>query len=57
VRSPWREVALAFHQLLRALEPPRGLRTLLAYWNHWAAHLREAPRKRRSQAQRFCETS
>jgi hypothetical protein len=50
-------VALTFHQVLRALEPPWGLRDLWRRWNHWAAALREPPRKRRPQAASFGETS
>jgi hypothetical protein len=34
-------VALTFHQVRRALEPPWGLRDLWRRWNHWAAALRE----------------
>jgi hypothetical protein len=48
---------LAFHQILRAIEPRLSLRELVENWHELAAALRESPRKRMSQAQKFFQTS
>jgi hypothetical protein len=48
---------LAFHQIVRAIEPRLSLRELVENWHDLAVALRESPRKRRSQAQKFLKTS
>jgi hypothetical protein len=56
-RSSWREFCLAFHQAGRAIEPQLSLHELVTNWNQLAAALREAPRKRKSQEQKYRKTS
>jgi hypothetical protein len=48
---------LAFHQIVRAIEPRLSLRELVEHWHELAAALRESPRKRKSQEQKFRKTS
>ena len=42
---------------MRTIEPRLSLRELIANWNRLAAALRESPRKRKSQEQKYRKTS
>jgi hypothetical protein len=52
-RSPWREFAFVFRQVTQSIIPHLGLRGLIERWKHIAEKLKEAPRKRKTQAEAF----
>jgi hypothetical protein len=57
LRSRWREFSFAFHQITAAIQPALALSDMLANWDQIAKGLAEAPRKRKSQEQKFSQTS
>jgi hypothetical protein len=55
--SRWREFSCAFHQITAAIQPALALSDMLANWGQIAKGFAEAPRKRKSQEQKFSQTS
>jgi hypothetical protein len=55
--SRWREFSFAFHQITAAIQPTLALNDMLANLDQIAKGLAEAPRKRKSQEQKFSQTS
>ncbi len=51
--SPWREFAFVFRQVTRTILPRLSLRETMENWPRLAVALREPPRKRRSQEEKF----
>lgn len=52
-RSPWREFAFVFRQVTQTIIPRLGLGEMIERWRYIAAKLKEAPRKRKTQAEAF----
>lgn len=52
-RSRWREFAFVFRQVTAAILPRFALRQMIAGWSSIAQSLREPPRSRRLQEERF----
>jgi hypothetical protein len=52
-RSPWREFAFVFRQVTQAIIPQLGLGKMIQQWQQIAEKLKEAPRKRKTQAEVF----
>ena len=48
-----REFAFMHHQIIRVIDPPLKLKTVLARWNRIAVKLAESPRKRSAQLSRY----
>jgi len=46
MRSPWREMQFALHQLQQAIAPELGLAFVLPHWNEIGAALAEPDRER-----------
>jgi hypothetical protein len=56
-RSRWREFAFAFHEIQHAIEPRYGLEQMLETWQEIQSGLAESCRKRKTQGQKFWQTS
>lgn len=52
-RSPWREFAFAFRQVIQTIIPHLGLGEMIERWQTITDKLKEAPRKRKTQAEAF----